>query len=135
MSYTPTGWTDGDLITSQKLNKLEQGLADVSEDSGYDLIITADISYGHDSPYNFQVVQGSIEDCEDKIKLDEGFRIVNGLLVIVESVPQKSGGEYVVEYCPIVMWNTDSRQISFLWENSLYEVSYNENYEITSDEK
>ncbi len=27
MSYTPTNWKDGDLVTSAKLNKLEQGVA------------------------------------------------------------------------------------------------------------
>ena len=26
--YTPTNWIDGDIITEQKLNKLEQGLED-----------------------------------------------------------------------------------------------------------
>lgn len=26
MAYTPTTWTDGDLITAEKLNKLEAGL-------------------------------------------------------------------------------------------------------------
>lgn len=27
MAYTPTNWQDGDLITAEKLNKLEQGAA------------------------------------------------------------------------------------------------------------
>ena len=27
MSYTPTQWKDGDLVTSAKLNKMEQGIA------------------------------------------------------------------------------------------------------------
>lgn len=26
MAYTPTTWTDGDLITAEKMNKLEQGV-------------------------------------------------------------------------------------------------------------
>ena len=26
MAYTPTTWTDGDIITAEKLNKLEQGV-------------------------------------------------------------------------------------------------------------
>jgi hypothetical protein len=26
MAYTPTTWNDGDLITAEKLNKLEQGV-------------------------------------------------------------------------------------------------------------
>ena len=33
MSYTPTVWASGDLITSTKLNKLENGLAGVISDT------------------------------------------------------------------------------------------------------
>lgn len=29
MAYTPTKWNDGDVITKEKLNKLEEGLAAV----------------------------------------------------------------------------------------------------------
>lgn len=29
MAYTPTTWKDGDLITAEKLNKLEQGVQNV----------------------------------------------------------------------------------------------------------
>lgn len=27
MAYTPTNWQDGDIITAEKLNNLEQGIA------------------------------------------------------------------------------------------------------------
>jgi ribonuclease BN (tRNA processing enzyme) len=30
MAYTPTTWANGDTITAEKLNKLEQGVANVS---------------------------------------------------------------------------------------------------------
>lgn len=30
MSYTPTTWADGDLITAQKLNNIEQGITQAS---------------------------------------------------------------------------------------------------------
>ncbi|MDU2033703.1 MAG: hypothetical protein E6727_14815 [Lachnospiraceae bacterium] len=33
MAYTPTTWSDGDVITAEKLNKLEQ----VSTETGADL--------------------------------------------------------------------------------------------------
>ncbi len=29
MPYTPTTWKDGDLITAEKMNKLEEGLANI----------------------------------------------------------------------------------------------------------
>lgn len=38
MSYEPTTWKDGDLVTSAKLNKLEQGVANAGGGSG---IVTA----------------------------------------------------------------------------------------------
>ena len=34
MSYTPTEWKSGDVITSEKLNNLEQGVADASGGGG-----------------------------------------------------------------------------------------------------
>lgn len=30
MAYEPTTWSDGDLITADKLNKLEQGVKDTA---------------------------------------------------------------------------------------------------------
>ena len=34
MSYTPTEWKKGDLITSEKLNKIEEGIVDAASSSG-----------------------------------------------------------------------------------------------------
>lgn len=34
MSYEPTNWQTGDVVTSQKLNKLEQGVADAGGGGG-----------------------------------------------------------------------------------------------------
>lgn len=34
MSYVKTTWADGDVITAQKLNKIEQGIADASSVGG-----------------------------------------------------------------------------------------------------
>ena len=41
MAYTPTNWANGDVITSEKLNKIEQGLAN---GSGGIFLITADMA-------------------------------------------------------------------------------------------
>lgn len=38
MAYTPTNWSDGDLITAAKLNKLEQGLAGIQVTPGGDTL-------------------------------------------------------------------------------------------------
>ena len=32
MSYTPTTWADGDLITAEKLNNIENGIANLEND-------------------------------------------------------------------------------------------------------
>ena len=41
MSYTKTNWKDGDVISAEKMNKIEQGIADAgSSGVEYDLIIT-----------------------------------------------------------------------------------------------
>ena len=34
MSYTPTEWDNGDVITAAKLNKIEQGISEVSNSGG-----------------------------------------------------------------------------------------------------
>ena len=39
MSYTPTVWKDGDVVTSTKLNKLEQGVAAASGGGGSAFIV------------------------------------------------------------------------------------------------
>lgn len=41
MSYTPTEWKSGDIVTSEKLNKLEQGVA--SGGTGGILVATIDM--------------------------------------------------------------------------------------------
>lgn len=39
MSYTPTEWKTGDVITAEKLNKLEDGVANAGGDSGGGVLI------------------------------------------------------------------------------------------------
>lgn len=40
MSYTPTNWQAGDIITAAKLNNMESGIANAGG-SEYDIIIDA----------------------------------------------------------------------------------------------
>ena len=35
MAYTPTEWKTGDIVTAEKLNKLENGLANVESGGRY----------------------------------------------------------------------------------------------------
>lgn len=63
MSYEPTNWKDGDLVTSAKLNKIEQGIAAgggvliVHEDEGGTLDKTWQEIYDADAC----IIQGSTE--------------------------------------------------------------------------
>jgi len=46
MSYEPTVWATGDVITSTKLNKLENGVAEASGGGGGALVCTVDWDTG-----------------------------------------------------------------------------------------
>ena len=39
MSYTPTAWKNGDTITAEKLNKIEEGIEDSSSGGAEPLIV------------------------------------------------------------------------------------------------
>ena len=39
MSYTPTTWANGDTITAEKMNNIEQGIVDASSGGGGVLIV------------------------------------------------------------------------------------------------
>lgn len=45
MSYTPTNWKSGDVVTSTKLNKLEQGVANAGG-GGSALVVTLNVAEG-----------------------------------------------------------------------------------------
>lgn len=39
MSYTPTNWANGDVITTAKLNKIENGIVEASNSGGGVLVV------------------------------------------------------------------------------------------------
>lgn len=47
MSYTPTTWVTGDVVTAEKLNKIEQGIA---AEENFDLVLT-ELAGESDSTY------------------------------------------------------------------------------------
>lgn len=64
MSYTPTAWQTGDVVTAEKLNKLEEGVADaqcfivhVTKTFGEAVNLSADVSY---SDLKQQLLNGRI---------------------------------------------------------------------------
>lgn len=65
MSYTPTQWSDGDIITAEKLNNIESGIEGVSSDL-FKIIIN------HDSltdTYSMNKTSSQIIDALDADKL------------------------------------------------------------------
>ena len=50
MSYTPTVWASGDIVTSTKLNKLENGVASAGGGGGV-LIVNVDENYTLDKTW------------------------------------------------------------------------------------
>lgn len=86
MSYEPTTWKDGDLVTSAKLNKIEQGIAagggilivhmDENDtlDKTWQEIHDADVCYiiGHDEEFSScELINGT--------EIDDGLYIVGVL--------------------------------------------------------
>ena len=70
MSYEPTNWKDGDLVTSAKLNKLEQGVA-----NGGGSIFMIDLQENSPNSYTSLVAYEDIEEaCKEKMPVA---RIIN----------------------------------------------------------
>ena len=67
MSYTPTEWKSGDVITSEKLNNLEQGVADASGGGGAALV-NVGVTYS-DEQYTLQKTLQELLDYFDAGKL------------------------------------------------------------------
>lgn len=63
MNYNPTNWQNGDIITAERLNKLENGVAESSIDSGsFDVGLQVD---EHDMPYVSKDIEELIEAYND----------------------------------------------------------------------
>ena len=50
MPYEPTTWKTGDVVTSTKLNKMEQGIADAGGGSGGGGVLIVNVLYDPDQP-------------------------------------------------------------------------------------
>ena len=45
MSYTKTNWKDGDVISAEKMNKIEQGIADAGTSGGSGGVLGVAVTY------------------------------------------------------------------------------------------
>ena len=56
MAYTKTNWKDGDIISAEKMNKIEQGIEDAGSSGGSGDVFVVDIDH---TPFTemYQAVQ------------------------------------------------------------------------------
>lgn len=86
MSYTPTVWATGDVVTAEKLNKLEQGVASAGGGSGGGVMIVNDVN-------------GTLDKTWQEI-YDAGFSVIkepNGLLMFCAGALTYDGN-YIAPY-------------------------------------
>ena len=86
MSYTPTNWVNGDIITASELNKMEQGIATANNKSSgedylaYDVVMKTTIrvdNNGYLSLDNYEIIKGNFVSIKAKIKSGH---IISGLM-------------------------------------------------------
>ena len=94
MAYTPTTWASGDVVTAQKMNKLEQGVA-----SGSCLVVTATRS---GSTWTLDKTAGEIYQA-----------FTSGMTVLVTHTDNYDGTDvyfhHILVQCWMVDGNTDYR--------------------------
>lgn len=73
MSYTPTNWETGDTITAEKLNKLEQGVANAGGSTGGGVLVVNLVEDETTGDYVFDKTWQEIHDADlAVIKTDDG---------------------------------------------------------------
>ena len=86
MSYDPTNWKAGDVISSQKLNKLEQGVADAGGGGGNLVVTITKTEEGGEVTYTADKTAGEI-----KAAMESGQGVA-----IPYTMVNESGSEYVI---------------------------------------
>lgn len=74
MSYVPTNWQNGDVITIEKMNKIEEGIVAVSDNKnypGWDIVIKIEVSGSITSNEkiinNYEILKGYFLSIKNKI--------------------------------------------------------------------
>lgn len=106
MSYTPTEWETGQTITAEKLNKLEQGVADAGDFPGFDIVIW----YDYDS-WTPSLITGDYTSLRQKIV--SGMPVI-GLLGASGAV---DGEGSVASKCALA---TVTAEEGYIWVSGLF---------------
>lgn len=115
MSYIPTTWASGDKVTSTKMNKIEQGIADAGG-GGYDLVIAStnpleDLE--HLTTSDLTVVSGDVLDAEAKVINGDPVNAVFMYYTEWSYTPSSSNSNALYDYLSVTGWDTPSRTIFF----------------------
>lgn len=101
MSYEPTNWKSGDTVTSAKLNKMEQGIANAGGGGG--AFIVNDVEGTLDKTWQeiFDAMSTSVAfvSYKSETEIDYG---------IVEAAINGGSDEYTINAGAIGMYTTDS---------------------------
>ena len=88
MAYTPTNWQDGDVITAEKMNKLEQGVAEGG--GGVLLVNVTETSSTFTADKTYDEVDAAVEAGKMVYLVYNGFYIP---LYLINSTSDGGGGE------------------------------------------
>lgn len=131
MSYAKRTWVNGEVITAEKLNHMEDGIEGAGG-GGYDLVITVDCgSYDYYNEVgeipiaNYTIASGSIESCEEKIANGQPVNVFLGYY-------QKYGDVNApnILYCEMYIscFSVAYRIMEF--SGGVLKVKYSSNYEL-----
>ncbi len=70
MAYTPTTWASGDIISTEKLNKIEQGIVEASSSGG-----------------SGEIIKFTYDQTTDKYICSHSFSMISTMLSMSDDVP------------------------------------------------
>ena len=126
MAYEKNTWASGDVVTSAKLNHMENGIEAAS--SPYDLVIVAEAEDGDVASVpisDYHITYGSIEACEQKIANMEPVNVFLGVYQAYDAdTPNILGSWYLSGF--------DAYYREIKWNNSEIIITYTSNYEFNA---
>ena len=103
MSYTPTTWTSGDIVTSAKLNKIENGIVEASNSGGCEVYegvfteIEAPDDGGNLTPKSGETRTSSYSGFVFPITYGQAFQKMNeGTIIILKGTTNAEGPTFTV---------------------------------------
>ena len=128
MSYTPTTWTSGDIVTSAKLNKIENGIVEASSSGGCEVIQgTYTNNYNSESGSGGGTIKSLKSTSSTSSVLDYSEYIMSGTVVLLTA--NMSNGSYNTSMCGLIL------SARALISKNIYEfkVDFNANSNIISN--